>query len=711
MARSDAVWGIDVGQCALKALRCRPHEDATRVVADAFDYIEYPKILSQPEADPDELIRDALKEFLSRNTLRGDRVAISVSGQSGLARFIKLPPVESKKIPDIVKYEARQQIPFALEDVVWDYQRLAGGSEEEGFSLETEVGLFAMKRDQVQRALSPFQEQGVEVDIVQLTPLALYNYIVFDQLSDLPPPDEYDPDNPPDSLVLLSMGTDTTDLVVTNGYRVWQRSIPLGGNQFTKALTKELKLTYAKAEHLKRNASQSENPKQVFQAMRPVFSDLVTEVQRSIGYFTSLDREAKISRVIGLGNAMKLPGLQRYLAQHLGLDVARADRFERLDGAEVVDAPAFKENVLSFVPCYGLALQGIRETAIRTNLVPPELVKERFIRAKKPWAVAAAAVLMLGMTVSLFGHWRAWRSTHPDLFGAADAAAGQVISKSGGFKGRYNSAKSNFTTTDEIGKHLVHFVEGRRTWLELLTAINMCLPRDEEGQEKGPADREEVIITSLDCQYVDDLSTWHQTATTGENSFGPLETERAARAAEQAAVEGDAPDGLEDPNAAPPELAQAPAATGFQETTEPPPSGAGWVFELSGHHFNNHGDLKEGAKYVQESLLWNLSQPEIEVQRDGQTVRYPVGKLGIKWPLLLGPIQPIEDYELPDPRSANEDEPRMIQLRRYNFTVQFCWQEPPPEELQAAMAEAGIVPSAEEAASTPRGGEAVGGGE
>src|SRR5262245_11173077 len=149
MAKSGAVWGIDIGQCALKALRCRPHEkDEHRLVVEAFDYIEYPKILSQPEADRESLVRDALAEFVSRNDVSGDSVAIAVPGQSGLARFIKLPPVESKKIPDIVKYEARQQIPFALEDVVWDYQPLVG-SVDEGYALETEVGLFAMKRDQV----------------------------------------------------------------------------------------------------------------------------------------------------------------------------------------------------------------------------------------------------------------------------------------------------------------------------------------------------------------------------------------------------------------------------------------------------------------------------------------------------------------------------------------------------------------------------------
>ncbi len=97
MAGSGGVWGIDIGQCGLKALRCTPSDDGNSLVAEAFDFIEYPKILSQPDANPDELVRDALKQFLSRNSVRGAKVAISVSGQSGLARFIKLPPVEATR--------------------------------------------------------------------------------------------------------------------------------------------------------------------------------------------------------------------------------------------------------------------------------------------------------------------------------------------------------------------------------------------------------------------------------------------------------------------------------------------------------------------------------------------------------------------------------------------------------------------------------------
>src|SRR5438046_5283101 len=155
------VWGIDLRQCALKAIRLENVDG--QITATAFDYIEHPKILSQPDADPDELTREALTKFLSQNKLAGDLVAISVPGQSGLARFVKLPPVEEKKIADIVRFEAKQQIPFNLDEVVWDYQKIGSGQVTDGFAMDTEIGLFAIKRDMVSRSLQHFKDVNVEV--------------------------------------------------------------------------------------------------------------------------------------------------------------------------------------------------------------------------------------------------------------------------------------------------------------------------------------------------------------------------------------------------------------------------------------------------------------------------------------------------------------------------------------------------------------------
>src|SRR6059058_141442 len=169
MAKNQAVWALDIGQAALKALKLVPGETPESVVAEAFDFVEYPKILSQPDADPEALVSEALGTFLERNDLKGCKVAIAVPGQSGLVKFIKLPPVEKKRIPDIVKFEARQQIPFALEEVVWAYQQIGDQDEadEEEFT-SVEVGLFAMKRDQISRAIQPFRAAGIEIDVVQM---------------------------------------------------------------------------------------------------------------------------------------------------------------------------------------------------------------------------------------------------------------------------------------------------------------------------------------------------------------------------------------------------------------------------------------------------------------------------------------------------------------------------------------------------------------
>src|SRR5947207_13252095 len=180
MAIEAGVWGIDLGQCALKALRLENIDG--QVTATAFDYVEHPQIPSQPDADPDQLIREALEKFLSRNQIKYDEVAIGIAGQSGLARFLKLPPVDEKKIAEIVKFEAKQQIPFPLDEVVWDYQKIAGGDVTDGFAMETEIGLFAMKRDVISRYLGYFNSARIEVHVVQMSPLALVNFATYEVL-------------------------------------------------------------------------------------------------------------------------------------------------------------------------------------------------------------------------------------------------------------------------------------------------------------------------------------------------------------------------------------------------------------------------------------------------------------------------------------------------------------------------------------------------
>ncbi len=702
---SGAVWGIDIGQCALKALRCRVHDDGDKILAEAFDYIEYPKILSQPGSDPAQLIGDALKQFLSRNSVVGDKVAISVSGQAGLARFIKLPPVEAKKIPDIVRYEARQQIPFDLNDVVWDFQRMGGGAEEEGFALETEVGLFAMKRDAVLRALEPFVKVDIEVDVLQLMPLVLYNFLLFDQMGQLPSLEDYDPENPPESVVILSVGTDATDLVITNGYRVWQRSIPLGGSHFTKALTRELKLTFAKAEHVKRNATAAADPKAVFQAMRPVFSDLLTELQRSISYFSNLDRAAKIGRVIALGNAMKLPGLRRYLSQSLGYEIEKLDSFRGLVGPQVLGAPAFQDNLLSFAVTYGLAVQGLDKGALHTNLLPKEILVDRLVKRKKPWAVAAAALVLLGCSVSFAAYSLSLGSVAEEKWQTAENQAQQLIGEAGRLKSAVDQANNEFAETDKIGKTLVGNIDNRVRWLELLAAVNACLPSDPEGAREAEdtslpwakriAQRNELHVTNLDCFRMD-YAGWY--ANVKQFDVGAAKADSGATAPADPAASAGAlvadslVGGLADA------AAGAPAASG------PEPD---WVVQLTGYHYHNGEMNNQGAEYVSQTLIKNLREGKVKlpVGNSGELEEVSIEELGVRSPVLINPRR-IETELLPNPDAEtgsadNRMGPRgmmhmntpsasgrtasdAISVQRFDFTVQFYWEPKNPKERLAA---------------------------
>ncbi len=698
MAKSGAVWGIDIGNCALKALRCRPHEKETnRIVVEAFEYIEYPKLLTQPEANREELVREALATFVSQNDLKGDRVAISVPGQNGLARFIELPPVDAKKVPDIVKYEARQQIPFALEDVVWDYQQLIGGSQDDGYVLQSEVGLFAMKRDQVNRALQPLIEAGIDVDFIQLAPLAIYNAMVFDRMNNLEGADAYDPESPPESTIILAFGTDTTDLIVTNGFRVWQRNIPIGGSHFTKALTKELQLTFSKAEHLKRNATKAEDPKALFSAMRPVFSDLVAEIQRSIGFFNSKNRNAKLGDIVALGNVMRLPGLQRYLAQNLEQKVVVPDEFTGLVGGSVTDAAPFKDNRLTFADAYGLCVQALGLGQLSTNLLPKEITTARLIKAKKPWTVAAAALLMLGLMASYGAYYGVWTTANveePEMKRAIEQS-GTVVSEASRYEGDHSSLTAKFEELASFRRNLRSNVDGRLLWIELMKAIDSALP---SPAEPVPIDQlNETLISStpqlhidrVECEYTTDVSGWYAGAERVYKESIGLVVDDTPTAAEVPATDG--ADG--DDAGADGALADgtAPADAGIDETMPPEgdfaaddgfvdeslaedssfaeagdtgPTGTGWIIEISGYHFHNSNPNDpnnkisrddEAAQFVRKTFLKNLEDGSVMLPNSkGEMVPVAMSDLGIQYPILISRNLPRTVSYYPEAETVEE---------------------------------------------------------
>lgn len=460
MANANAVWGIDVGQCALKAVRLELNADGVIEVTH-FDLVEHPKILTQPDAEADQLIQNALDKFLSRNEIANARVAVSVPGQSSFVRFIKLPPVEPRRIPEIVKFEAVQQIPFDIEEVEWDYQTFISPK-----SPDVEVGIFAMRKEVVLRHLSALRAAGIEADLVQLAPLALYNTMMYDGMT-----------APEGATILIDVGAENTDLVISDGDRIWLRSIPLGGNNFTDSLVKAFKVPFSKAENLKRTAATNKYARQIFVAMRPVFGDLVSEVQRSIGFYTALHRDAHMTRVVCLGNAFRMPGLQKYLEQNLQVETVRPNAFSRLKPSSTVNAPAFQENLWSFPVAYGLGVQALGQAPISSNLLPFAIARQRHWRSQRAWFAAAAGVMAVSIGAVAVSACNTKSTFQAQNQGAAALAQPQLAEWERINREKGTLEHQGVRETEEI-KEIKRVVAYRDTLGQLSALVQNAVPND-----------------------------------------------------------------------------------------------------------------------------------------------------------------------------------------------------------------------------------------
>ncbi|MCK4959267.1 MAG: pilus assembly protein PilM, partial [Planctomycetes bacterium] len=393
------VWAIDIGTISLKALRLCRADEGYEVIG--FDYIEHSMPLTMEglgEEERDRIIGETLGKFSGRNEFGKDEVAISVAGHTSFARFIKLPPVETKRIPQIVQFEAVQQIPFDINEVEWDWQIMDNPD-----SPDTEVGIFAIKNELINATMDHFSHENMKVACVQIAPMALYNYAMYDR-SDIS-----DGGKP---IVVLDMGAENTTLVVCTKHGVWQRSIRIGGNTFTEAIADAFKLRQAKAEKLKRTAPMSKYVRQIFTAMKPVFTDLGSEVQRSLGFYTGSGSSGKkgFSKIIALGGGMKLQGVTKYLQQTLGVPVIKPDTFEKLKVSEDVSSAKFHKNVSDFGVVYGLAVQLLGESTIETNLLPRRIARAMTWNRKGRYFTIAASILMAVAVLSYGNVQRARRA-------------------------------------------------------------------------------------------------------------------------------------------------------------------------------------------------------------------------------------------------------------------------------------------------------------
>ncbi len=512
-SKSGAVWAIDIGNNSLKALRLSDSHGTVEVVA--FDNIQHGKILTGggiSDTEKDELIALSLRQFVSRNEIgKDDIIIISVPSQNSFARFVSLPPVEKKRIPEIIKFEATQQIPFDINDVQWDWQLI----DESGGAKAMKVGLFAVKNEVVDSALEHFSRENLQASYVQMSPMALYNYMQYDR------PDLVKSDS--EAVVALNIGAENTDLVVCTKSTVWQRCIPMGGNSFTRAIAETFKLSFEKAEKLKRTAAMSKYARQILQAMKPVFTDMAAEIQRSLGFYGSSNPNVKLTKILAMGGGTKMRGLLSYLQQTLGITIEVPDSFKNLAISSEVSAAKFHENVCDFDVVYGLAIQPLGLGKIECNLLPRSVMRSMAWAGKAVYFSAAAFMLLI---VAILGFVRtnldkASYSRNEDvrkkITGIINTAE-QTISKVEAEKSKIPEYEAKMQKAIEIFKYRGVIPQLNETLLMLLpneknnpaqaNLYKAFRENDVESILKIPRkERKQIFITSMSVYFSEDVNS------------------------------------------------------------------------------------------------------------------------------------------------------------------------------------------------------------
>src|SRR5438128_9372636 len=185
---------------------------------------------------PGEPVRHAqitatIREILNELGIKSARVNYAVAGQSVFARLVKLPSVEEEKIDRIIAFEAQQTVPFPIDEVVWDYQLVGGGTDE-----QLQVVLVAIKSDLLEGINAAVEAAGLRPMVIGVANMALYNAFRYNY-SDLT-----------DSSLVVDIGARTTNVLFIEPGKVFSRSVPIGGSSITAAIAREFRESFAEAE-------------------------------------------------------------------------------------------------------------------------------------------------------------------------------------------------------------------------------------------------------------------------------------------------------------------------------------------------------------------------------------------------------------------------------------------------------------------------------
>ncbi len=289
-----SIVGLDIGSSCIKAIE---------ITQDKFEYIV--TAFGQVDIASEQARRDAIADLFRNGGFRTKRVASAVSGKSVIFRYVNMARMSEQEMKNAIRFEADKYIPFDIEEVQLDTQKLEETPAGEGRAEEMKVLLVAAKKSLVQDQADMLTEFGLQPVSISVDAFALGNAY---ELNDIVSPGLQESDH---TVALVDIGLSKASInILRNNVTYFAREVSMGGQDLTNAITRRFGLEPFEAEALKRDPQ--DQIAEVQDAVAPVLDDLGNEINLSFDFFEN-QFEGEVQEVYLSGGSVLLPCLEESL--------------------------------------------------------------------------------------------------------------------------------------------------------------------------------------------------------------------------------------------------------------------------------------------------------------------------------------------------------------------------------------------------------------
>ncbi len=468
MPANEFLLCIDIGGDSIKAAEFS-YSPTGDMVLEKFAFSEFGKELNGEEENF-PVFASALSDLVSKSGFQAQKVSITISGQNSYIKFVKVPAMvnDEKKIKQIIEFEARNAIPFSMDEVVWDSQLISSADD----SGEIEAMFVIVKNEEIDKITRILESLGKEIVLIEVAPTACYNAARANGVGEN------------ECEMILNIGGRCSTLIFIDNGRFFVRIIPIAGHSVTLQISKEFGISYNEAEELKRRHGfvalggayeepDSEVAATVSKIIRNVMTRLHGEVNRSINVYRSQQKGKKPEKLYLAGGSSVMAYTPRFFAEKLRIPVEYLNPFLNIAIAPSLDKENLANLAHMFSETIGLAVRHATACPIEISLVPESMRRLNEFKLKKPYLYGSAASLLLCLLVTLWGF-----SKQLEIAEYKQKIASSFLKDTNKVVSRLKSAESDFSNAQNDYNAAAQILAKQKIWPVMLNESQKVLPDD-----------------------------------------------------------------------------------------------------------------------------------------------------------------------------------------------------------------------------------------